>query len=1270
MKKRIESLIALVVMCGMILSIYPSIAAADNSACAPNFTTNPMVAGGGVHTVALKSDGTVWSWGENTYGQLGDGTRGNGSIFPVKAQALCDIVAISGGWAHTVALKSDGTVWTWGNNEYGQLGYPYPQVQSSAVPMQVKWQESGQVIELSDVVAIDAGSYHTVALKRDGTVWTWGNNYKGELGYETDKTQYGNYYLPSSVPKRIPDLTGVKAIAAGFGVSNDSAYTAALKNDGTVWTWGSNRYGALGYDTQDPLKPQPVPSQVPDVSDIASIAAGSTHVVALKTDGTVWAWGSNEEGQLGSGGIGYETYKLKVRHPLDSSQELNGVVSMNSTGSHTLVKLNDGTVWAWGRNIEGQIGDGSFNRAVLAQKPLLNGSFTAFGSGWGHSIAVIDDGTVWTWGLNARGQLGYDTSIPEDPGFYPPSNAPRPVEGFSVYETPSDPTLTLSGKNRLPFSETMELTALLYNPGNELTRIRLQLTPGPGLRLVDNDAVQTIDRVASGTGVSKKWRARAEEPGMHSLTVQAFRENETVPFVEASYQIEALASVVPPGVALEGFAGARSDGTPVAIRSSLLTIDVGAACQSVRLYVKDPAGNRREIGRQSPPAAVFSFTPSLLGMEQSPLTVEIESACLNADFPIELIDPSGVVYNAEQGMNWPLPGATVVLEYYDPALSEWVQMSEEAYQGRLSPTTNPQLTGGDGRYAWDVAAGAYRVRVSRPGFAPVTSDTVNVPPPVTDLHVGLTPVDKVVPSLSVTGVTYGATYSQSVTVRFQAADDASGVRYVSYRLNQGAEQRVNGDQGALTVSARGSHVIDFTVADHAGNLFTSAIAFKIADTGGSNPGGSTGGGGSSSNGATSLRILIDGKAFENIATVVASKVNGADNLAVKVDAALFAAQLAKAGNKPVIAIPVSGSASKVTFALAGDAVKAMENKQAVLELRTPLGNYRMPSEEFRIDSLAKRLGDQVKLADVLVHTDIAKSGPDKVKLADKAASDQHFTVVVPPAEFYVLASSNGKSVEADKFETYVAYEIPLPKGALSGRGNTITALALEADGTVHHAPTSFASRDGIDYAVVRSLLSGTYFVVNHPKSFADVKGHWAEKAVNDLASRMIVKGVDDTHYRPNAVVTRAEFAAILVRALGIADNGQTSAFTDVGAGDWFAGAVAKAQEYRLVEGDARRKFHPTKSIARQEAIVMIVRAMKLAGLNANIGAAEADAEMSKFADGAAVAAWAKEAFAAAVKNGIVGGSNGKAKPASAVTRAETAAIVQRLLEKSKLIGDS
>jgi len=282
------------------------------------------IAAGSAHNFALKSDGTVWAWGYNYYGQFGDGTTAS-RITPVQVFQLSGVSQIAAGSSHSLALKSDGTVWAFG---YDSVGLGDGITKRSSTPVQV----SG----LIGVSQIAAGGSHSLALKSDGTVWAWGDNTYTQLGDDTDQDR--------STPVQVSGLTDVSQIAAG------DYYSLALKSDGTVRAWGYNYYGQLGDGT---TTNRSTPVQVSFLSGVSEITAGSDHGLALKSDGTVWAWGSNRRDQLGDGAV---TSKRTTPFPVSGLTDISQIAAGSG---HSLALKSEGTGWAWGYNSKGQLGDGT-----------------------------------------------------------------------------------------------------------------------------------------------------------------------------------------------------------------------------------------------------------------------------------------------------------------------------------------------------------------------------------------------------------------------------------------------------------------------------------------------------------------------------------------------------------------------------------------------------------------------------------------------------------------------------------------------------------------------------------------------------------------------------------------------------------------------------------------------------------------------------------------------------------------------------------------------
>lgn len=222
-------------------------------------------------------------------------------------------------------------------------------------------------------------------------------------------------------------------------------------------------------------------------------------------------------------------------------------------------------------------------------------------------------------------------------------------------------------------------------------------------------------------------------------------------------------------------------------------------------------------------------------------------------------------------------------------------------------------------------------------------------------------------------------------------------------------------------------------------------------------------------------------------------------------------------------------------------------------------------------------------------------------------------------------------------------------------------------GTVRHVTTRFVLKDGKYYAVIKNVTNSSYSVIWHPLTFADVENHWAKDAVNDMGSRMVINGVNKTTFNPNADITRAEFAAIIIRGLGLKREGKT-AFADVPANSWYAGAVETASEYGLITGFEDSTFQPNAPITREQAMNIIAKAMKLTGLADQPGTMDATIVLAAFTDAGNIGVWAKDSLALAAKVGLISGRGGNKLEAKAnITRAEVAVLIQRLLEKSGLI---
>lgn len=366
-----------------------------------------------------------------------------------------------------------------------------------------------------------------------------------------------------------------------------------------------------------------------------------------------------------------------------------------------------------------------------------------------------------------------------------------------------------------------------------------------------------------------------------------------------------------------------------------------------------------------------------------------------------------------------------------------------------------------------------------------------------------------------------------------------------------------------------------------------------------------------------------------------------------------------------IVIPVNNNADIVVGQLSGQLVKTMETKDAVLVIKTNNVTYTLPASQINIDSVSEQLGQEVKLKDITVNVTIAEPPADTIRIVEDTANKNTYQVVVKPVDFEITCTSGDKTVNVSRFNGYVERMIAIPDGIDPYK--ITTGIVLNKDGTFSHVPTTIVMVNGKYYAKISSLTNSTYSVIWNPKNFKDAENHWAKDTINDMGSRLVIKGVDADNFAPDRAITRAEFAAIIIGALGITESGKTNKFSDVKESEWFYGTVSTVYEYGIISGYEDGSFKPDKVITREEAMAIIARAMKLAGIDTNITDTDAQLLFSKFKDANGVGDWAKKASAICIKNDIVAGSDGMLTPKDNITRAQTASIVRRMLKKANLI---
>jgi alpha-tubulin suppressor-like RCC1 family protein len=328
----------------------------------PDLPLDMQIAAGVSHSLVIKSDGSLWAWGSNSFGQLGDGSTVHRDA-PVRIGDDTDWARIAAGGYHTIALKRDGSLWGWGLNLMGQVGNDSSDMLGDRLaPVRVG--------EDNDWVRIAAGFDHTVAIKRDGSLWAWGLSY-------VDRQGYGWY-----APVRVSEDNDWARIAAG------AEYTIALKSDGSLWVWGTNNRGQLGDGS---IVTRYAPVRIGVDADWAQIAAGAEHTIAIKRDGSLWAWGSNSFGRLGDGSSVDRRTPVRIGEDADWAQIAAGDYL-------SLALKRDGSLWTWGGVM---IVDGS---SVDISAPVRDGDDTDWAQiaagALNRTLILKRDGSLWTGQLS------------------------------------------------------------------------------------------------------------------------------------------------------------------------------------------------------------------------------------------------------------------------------------------------------------------------------------------------------------------------------------------------------------------------------------------------------------------------------------------------------------------------------------------------------------------------------------------------------------------------------------------------------------------------------------------------------------------------------------------------------------------------------------------------------------------------------------------------------------------------------------------------------
>ena len=524
-----------------------------------------------------------------------------------------------------------------------------------------------------------------------------------------------------------------------------------------------------------------------------------------------------------------------------------------------------------------------------------------------------------------------------------------------------------------------------------------------------------------------------------------------------------------------------------------------------------------------------------------------------------------------------------------------------------------------------------------------------------------------------TGITATAGNGQA-TVSFIAPASDGGSAITSYT--------VTANPGGITATGTASPITVTGLTNGTAYTFTVTATNSVGTGPDSAPSGSvtpkavyilpgdggTGGSDSGDGGSSDTNVEVNGQSYSAGTSETGTNAQGQTVTTVTVDTQQLQDILENQGTGAIVTIPVAMGSEVAAGVLTGEMVDTMEQNGATLVIDTGSATYTLPAEEIDINAVSAQFGENVSLSDITVTVTVSEPSDDMVKVVQNTSGEGGYTLVVPAVEFTVSCTYGDQTVDVTSFGAYVDRTITIPDGV--DPNEITTAVVVSSDGTTRSVPTEivYDSATGHYVAVIHSLTNSVYTVVYNPVEFPDVANHWAKDAINDMGSRMIVTGDENGNFNPDNSITRAEFAAIIVRALGLPLDNGVSSFSDVGTSSWYCGYIETAAAYGIINGYGDGTFGPNDLITREQAMTMIARAMAITGLETVLSDSGINRLLASYTDSENISDYAKTGVEACIETGVVTGKTSSTiAPKDTITRAEVAVMVQRLLQQSELI---
>ncbi|WP_017690580.1 S-layer homology domain-containing protein [Paenibacillus sp. PAMC 26794] len=670
--------------------------------------------------------------------------------------------------------------------------------------------------------------------------------------------------------------------------------------------------------------------------------------------------------------------------------------------------------------------------------------------------------------------------------------------------------------------------------------------------------------------------------------------------------------------------------------------------------------------KDSLPAGTYSGTVLISAENMLDQTFQVVQAINLPNAPANPQDLVVTPGDRQAQLNWSnVPGAT----YYE--------VYSSTVSGQFSSNAITTVTDGNYRVENLINGTTYFFMVKAGGLGGLSADS-NV--------VSATPLTVPGAPSSVIAVAGNG----QAALSFNPPADNGGSAVTAYEVNVLPDNRVvTGTRSPIIITGLTngtSYTFTVKAKNKAGVSESSLLSNAIIPLVPTGNGGNTGGGGGSTGGIggnmtpsqpptsgtqvpnpgnSGVDVMVNGK-VENIGSATSSERNSQSVTTITVDSVKLDEKLSAEGNGATVTILLNTQSDVVIGELNGQMIKNMEEKNATLKIQTPSATYTLPSQQINIQALSNQLGQSINLKDIQIQIEISTPGAEMLRVITDAIEKNRFTLVAPTYNFEVRGIYGNQTINISNFNAYVERTIAIPEGVDPNR--ITTGIVIDTDGSVRHVPTQVVVNDAKYYAKVNSLTNSTYSIIWNPIEFQDVQNHWAKAQVNDMGSRMVMDGTGKGMFTPDRDITRAEFATILVRGLGLKLDTSNNVFSDVSTDVWYSRAINTAYEYQLLDGFKDGTFRPDDKITREQAMNIMARAMAITGLKAKLPVPSGSAGLQMYTDAADSSVWAYSGMAESVQAEIFSGrSDGKLAPKAYITRAEVAAIVSRLLQKSGLI---